>query len=179
MEAKIEPMKYIDNKIDEYGYTMIFTELMVENTELCIAYTIGMSQQNLPEFMVTGLPQEKSAQFLYGLVSKALEGVIDLDKVNASPTETLLLQDINSIPLRLVDVTDYFFAQKENGQVPLKVNDFHPYLISRYYEEKGTATPIKLTILCYPDKNGLFAWDPGSDIKGLDLFEVTQRARIH
>lgn len=179
MEDEKNPMKYIADKIDEYGYTMIATEAMVGSKNFRVAYTIGMAQKNLPEFMVVGLSQENSAQFLHSLVLKASAGELELFKVCSEPTSTLLLHDMANTPLRLVDVTENFFGPKEGGQLPIEVNGFHPYLITRYYEDKGIEIPVQIALLCYPDAQGLFFWEAGCDMKDLDLIGFSRTHTLH
>lgn len=102
------------------------------------AYTIGLSDKNLPELLITGLHPEKAHEFINlvgkGLVAKKFEAH-DGELLNGILTVTLMLRELN-------------------------VRDIEE-IMTGFIQYAGDSTkPMKYMQVLFPDANGKFPGDP-------------------
>lgn len=113
------------------------------------AFTVGMTELNLPEILLIGLSPQNAANGVYDYYKQIKDGSLSPD---VRTIETLF-----NMPVEKCDVVDV------DGIAA--VNDLCHFANS-YYEQEGKA--VKWQQLVLPDANGLFPWHMAFDHERMD-----------
>ena len=131
----------IDNRIKQYGYSYIATGI----DETSMTYTVGLSDSDLPEIVVFGLPLELAVVMLSDAVKLLKEGKLPLD----TP-----LHEIANFSCVCKQVS----AERGVGYINVA--------------NARAGRPVNLIQLVWPDEKGHFPWQKKFD-KKLRKFQLS------
>ena len=150
-DAVVQSM--IDSGIMNYGHFIINAVGKVEGNDFNYAYTVGMTNQNLPEILFASPLPEKDMQYLLNEAVKLLPGMLD----DLSTVFEIGDYDVNDAPGRF----KWMALDRHSARSVAK--DFMQHANNRYGLKVLTAQGIYQ--LLGPDDNNVLPGEAGYDQK--------------
>lgn len=132
----------IEARIQVHGFVVIATATETAKGDLSMAYTIGLSDEGLPELILFGIPQRSAHVLLNEAANMLRQGKLPVD---------VPLTELASMPTYMREVTPEAAA---------------PYIIQANERAGRTLPALQLV---WPDPAGRFPWDPDMDAKFADI----------